>query len=124
MPSAAFPKFCSCRTAKKIPNKVGARTKPYFTPLRMSKGSDIEPAKTTVSFVSSGRPLMMLRSLSGHLIVGRILDRPSLLTRSKAFVRSMKATKSFCRCSLHFSCSCWRENTISMVELLDRKPCF
>ena len=67
MPSVAFPNVCSSRKAKKIPNKVGARTKPYFSLLRMSKGSDIEPAKTTVSFVSSGRPLMMLRSLGGRL---------------------------------------------------------
>lgn len=40
---------------------------------------------------------------------------------SKAFVRSIKATKSGCRCSLHFSYSCRRENTISMVDLLARK---
>ena len=34
-------------------------------------------------------------SLEGHPILGRILNRPSLLTRTKAFVRSMnfKATK-------------------------------
>ena len=32
-------------------------------------------------------------SLGGLPILGRILNRPSLLTRTKAFVRSMKATK-------------------------------
>ena len=55
---------------------------------------------------------MVLRSLGGHSILGRILKRPSLLTRSKAFVRSMKATKSGCLCSLHFSWSCLREKII------------
>ena len=77
MASAAFPKACSSSTAKKIPNKVGAtpaRTKPCFTLLRMSKGFDVEPAKTTVQFVSSGRALMMLRSLGGYMIVGIIFN--------------------------------------------------
>ena len=32
-------------------------------------------------------------SLGGLPILGRILNRPSLLNRKKAFVRSMKATK-------------------------------
>ena len=32
-------------------------------------------------------------SLVGLPLLGRILNRPSLLTRKKAFVRSIKATK-------------------------------
>ena len=32
-------------------------------------------------------------SLGGLPILGRILNRPSLLTRTKAFVRSIKAAK-------------------------------
>ena len=42
-----------CVTAKKIPNKVESRTQPCFTPLRMLEAADVEPSKTTVSFVSS-----------------------------------------------------------------------
>ena len=34
-----------------------------------------------------------MMSLGGHPILERIVNRPSLLTRTKAFVRSMKATK-------------------------------
>ena len=60
--------------------KVVARTHPYFTSLRMLKGSDVEPSKTTVPFKSSRKDLMLLRSLGGHPILGRILNRPSLLT--------------------------------------------
>ena len=82
---------------------MGARTQPRFTLLRMLKAVDVEPLKTTVPFMSSWKDLiirlMMLRSLGGHPILGRILKRPSLLTRSKVFVRSMKATKSGCLCS-------------------------
>lgn len=65
----------------KIPNRVGAKTQPCFTPLWMSKKSDNEL-------------LMMLRSLGKHLILGRILKRSSLLIRLKAFIRSMNAMKS------------------------------
>ena len=35
----------------------------------------------------------MVRSLEGHPILGRILTRSTLLTRSKALLRSVKATK-------------------------------
>ena len=59
----------------------------------MLKVADDEPSKTAVPFTSSWKDLMMLRSLGGHSIMGRILKRPSLLTRLKAFVRSMKATE-------------------------------
>ena len=102
---AAGPNACFSITAKKIPNKVEARMQPCFTPLHMLKVADVEPSKTTVLFMSSWKDLMMLRSLDGHPILGRISKRPSLLTRSKAFMRSMKATKSGCLCSLHFSWS-------------------
>ena len=47
MPSVATLKSCFSRTAKKSRNKVGAMTQPCFTPLQMSKESDIEPSKTT-----------------------------------------------------------------------------
>ena len=75
--------MCFSITAKKIPNKVGARTHPYFTLLHMLKAADVELLKTTVPFMSSWKDMMMLRSLGGHPILGRILKRPSLLTRSK-----------------------------------------
>ena len=47
MPSVATLKSCFSRTAKKSGNKVGAMTQPCFTPFRMSKGSEVEPSKTT-----------------------------------------------------------------------------
>ena len=87
-----------------------------------SQDADVEPSKTTVPFMSSWKDLMMLRSLGGHPILRRILKRPSLLTRSKAFVRSIKATEGGCLCSLHFSWSCLSEKIMSTVDLLARKP--
>ena len=56
MPSVATLESCFSGTAKKSRNKVGAMTQPCFTPLRMSKGSDVEPSKTTEtpSFLPKG----------------------------------------------------------------------
>ena len=76
------------RTAKKIPKSVGARTQPCFTPLRMSKGAEVEPSYTTVPFMSSWNDFTMPRSLGGQPILPSTLKRSSLLTKSKAFVRS------------------------------------
>ena len=96
----------------------------FGCPKGLSKGSDQLSVKDHSALHVLDRERMMLRSLGGHPVLGRILNRPSLpmLTSSKAFVGFMKATKSCCRCSLHILCSCQRENTISMVDLLVRKP--
>ena len=48
MPSVNFPKACFRSVEKKIPNSVGARTQPCFTPLRMLKGSEMAPSYKTV----------------------------------------------------------------------------
>ena len=64
----------------------------------------------------------MLRSVGGHPIFFKVLNNPSLLTKSKALVRSMKAMYSGSHCSLHFSCSCLREKTMSIVDLPALKP--
>ena len=61
--------------------------------------------------MACGKDLIIPMSLDGHLC----------LPVSKTFVRSMKAAKSGCHCSLHFCYSCRRENTISMVDLLARE---
>lgn len=50
--------------------------------------------------------------LCGQPIFRRMLNSPSLLTRLKALVRSMKAMSRGLCCSLHFSCGCQREKII------------
>ena len=111
MPSVADPKACFSRVEKKIPNRVGARMQPCFTPLRMPKESDVEPSKTTVPFTSSSNDLMMLRSLGRHPVLVRILE-------------AVPAHQIEGLCYLHFSYSCLRENIMSTVDLLARKPRF
>ena len=95
IPSVEVPNAYLKRTAKNIPNRVGASTHHCLTPLRMSKAAEVVPSKITVPFMSSWKDLMMLRSLGVQSIFGRILKSPSLLTRSKALARSMKAILAF-----------------------------
>ena len=107
---------------KKIPNSVGARTHPCFTPLVILKGWDEVQLKLIVLWVFSWKEDIMLRSVGGHPIFFRNLSNPSLLTKSKALVKSMKGMYGGLCCSLHFSYSCFRETTMSIVGLLALKP--
>ena len=75
MPSVAEPKACFSITAKKIPNKDGARTQPCFTPLLMSKVSDVEPLKTTVPFMSLRNDRMMLSNLGSTCHPGEDFEK-------------------------------------------------
>ena len=77
-----------------IPKRVGASTQPCFTPLPMSsKGSETLLLNCTDPFVLEWKGSVKLCSLGGQPIFRSALKRPSLLTRSKALVRSMNATK-------------------------------
>ena len=78
------------------------------------KGWDEVQSKLIVLWVFSWKDDTILRSVGGHPIFFRIVNNLSLLTKSKALVRSMKAMYSGLCCSLHFSCSCLREKTMSI----------
>ena len=104
---------------KRVPNKVWARTHPCFTPLGILKVSEDEPSKTTLSFISSWKDLIIFRRFGGQPIFRSILKSPRF-TRSK--VRSMNEMHSDCLCSLQFSCNFLMENILSIVDCLARKP--
>ena len=122
IPYVVVSKACFSTRPKKISKSVGARTQPCLTPLRISNGSEELPLNCTVPFVSNWTDSIMLCSLGGQPIFWRTLKRPSLLTRSNALVRTAKATYKGICCSLHFSCSCRREKTMSIVDRSARKP--
>ena len=65
---------------------------------------------------------IILSSFGGHPILCNSWNRPFLLTRSNAFVRSIKAMYKGMFCSLHFSCSCLTEKIMSTVDLCDLNP--
>ena len=107
---------------KKVPKSIGARTQPCLTPLRISNYSEKLSLNCTVPFVSLWKDSIMLCSLGGQPIFGRTLKRLSLLTRSNALARSMKAMYMGICCSLHFSCNYRREKIMSIVDRSARKP--
>ena len=86
-------------------NRVGANTHPCFTQLQMQKASEETPSNSTNLFMSVLYDWTTFRSFDGSPILARIRNIPSRLTRSKAFVRSVKAVSSDCICSMHFSYS-------------------
>ena len=103
IPFEAVPKACLKSRTKTIPNSVGARTRHCLTPLRMSKGFEDLPLNCTVHFMFVWKDSIMVCNFGGQPIFGRIWKRSSLLTRSNAFMRSMKAICRGVCCSLHFS---------------------
>ena len=122
IPSVVVSNACFSNRPKKPAKGVGARTQPCVTPLRISNGFEELSLNCTVPFVSVWKDSIMLCSLGWQPIFGRTLNRMSLLTRSNAFVRSRKAMYQGICCSLHFSCSCRREKTMSIVDRPARKP--
>ena len=73
-------------------NKVDASTQPCLTPLPTGKASEVPPLKHIVLCMPSWNDVVIASSLGGYPIFRRSLKRPSQLTRSNAFVRSMKAS--------------------------------
>lgn len=124
--------------AKKIPKRFAARTQPCLTPLCMSIDSVVLPLYYNVLFMFRWKNSIRLCSYSGHPILGRILNRPSLLSKSNAFVKSIKVMYRGMFCSLHFPGDggkilcilsiCWRESRtlirrgdVLLVSVIERE---
>ena len=114
IPSDAVPKVCLKSTAKKIPKSIGASLFDAAVDVKGPGGAAVElhcPFHVCVAGFDHALQFWW-----------RIWKRPSLLTRSNAFVRSLKAIYRGICCSLHFSWSSRREKTMSIVGLPARKP--
>ena len=108
IPSGAVPKACLKSRAKKIPKSVGTRTHPCLTPLQMSKGLEELPLNCTAPFMFVWMDSIMFCNFGGQPIFGRIWKRPSLLTRSNAFARSMKA---------EIPASLWQNHQVTRIQI-------
>ena len=95
---------------------------PVLHSFLMRKGTEHEPSNGPVPFMFSWKDTIMLESLRGHLFILRRAQIPPGLTRSKALVKSTKARSRGRLCSRHFSCNCFTEKTLSMVDLPALKP--
>ena len=102
--------------------RTGASTHPCLTLLKMLKGSDALPSESTCPVMSSWNWRIRFTSLIGHLSLDRITQRASLLTLSKAFVRSMKTATRSKFSSMNFSCTWRTEKIMSVVLRFGRNP--
>ena len=88
--------FSRSRTAwdsmqvKKTWKGTGDRTQPSFTPLLIVKASVTFPLERTCPVMSSWKSMIIDMNFGGHPMRSRTVHRASLLTVSKALVRSMK----------------------------------
>ena len=69
-------------------NRVGARTQPCFTPFETGNGSEVSPLSWTLASMPLCSCRTMAMNFLGHPYFAMIPQRPSLLTVSKALVRS------------------------------------
>ena len=102
--------------------RTGASTHPCLTPLEMLKGSDASPSESTCPVMPLWNWRTRFTNLVGQPNLDRITQRASLLTVSKAFVRSMNMAKRSIFCSMHFSCSWRTEKIMSVVLRFERNP--
>ena len=84
-------KACFKSKVKKMLKRVGVSVQPCLTLHSTPNLPDMSPSNCTVLIMPPWKDLTMLRSFGGQPISGSILNRPFLLTRSNALIRSMKA---------------------------------
>ena len=107
---------CLSIILKKMLNRVGARAQPCFTPLAIGKGSERLLFNLTRPRWSSCSWMTILRNFGGQ-------SRRSMISQvSNALVRSTNVTYSPLFCSRHFSWSCLRTKTMSVVPRFALKP--
>ena len=105
-------------------NRVSARTQPCFTPLTMGKEPERSLFNLTWPRWSLCSWITMLRNfVEQQPRCSMIIHNPFLLTVSDALVRSTNTTYSPFFCSLHFSWTCLRMNTmLALLPLLAHNP--
>lgn len=117
--TASHPTWCACRCPQL---NFQMRSSAAVTKMSNSVGTSKGFGNVAVVFYytphTSRQDLMTLQILDGQ----PISKRPFILTRSNAFVRSVKATWRVFFYSQHFSWCCQTENIMPMVEHFTLKP--
>ena len=91
IPSTESLKATRSMREKNIENNVGASTHPCLVPLVTSNSGDLSPPSLTYACIPSWKDLIMSTKCFGQPIFSSTNQRPSRLTVSKAFVRSIKS---------------------------------
>ena len=103
---------------RKMEKSVGASTQPCLTPLVTPNVSETSPPTLTFAIIPVCRPSIMVVNFSGHPYFLSSCHSPALPTVSNAFVKSTNTMYSGRSCSMHFSCSCRRQNIKSTVYII------
>ena len=107
---------------KKTLKRTGARTQPCFTPLLIAKASVAFPLEGTYPVMPSWKSLVIDVNFGGHSMRSRTVHTASLLTVSKALVRSIKTENRGTFCSMHFTWSCLMAKIMYTVLLPGLTP--
>ena len=114
-------KASSCIADRKIEKSVGASTQSCLTPFITLNDSETSPPTLTLPIVPVCRASVIAVNLSGHPYFLSSCHSPVLPTVSNALLESTNTMYSGRSCSMHFSCSCRRQNIISAVLRLPLK---
>ena len=107
---------------RKMEKSVGASTQPCLTPFVTLNNSETSPPTLTFVIIPVCSASIIFVNFSGQpyfLSTCHSLVFPTVLN---ALPKSTNTMYSGCSCSVHFSCSCWRQNIISAVLRFPLKP--
>ena len=107
---------------RKMENSVGASTHPCLTPFVTLNDSDTSPPTLTFAIIPVCSASIIVVNFSGHPYFLSSCHSPVLPTVSIALLKSTNTMYSGRSYSMHFSCSCRRQNIISTVLRLPLKP--
>ena len=101
---------------------MGASTYPCLTPFVTLNDSETSPQTLTFAIIPVCSASIIVVNFSGHPYFLSSCHSPVLPTVSNALLKSTNTIYSGRSCSMHFSCSCRRQNIISTVPRLPLKP--
>ena len=107
---------------RKMEKSVGASTQPCLTPFVTLNNSETSPPTLTFAIIPVCRASIIVVNFSGQPYFHSSCHSPVLPTASNALLKSTNTMYNGHSCSMHFSCSCRRQNTISTVLRFPLKP--
>ena len=114
---------CSSSIAdREMEKSVGASTQPCLTPFVTLNDFETSSPTLTFAIIPVCSASIIVVNFSGQPYFLSSCHSPVLPTVSNALLKSTNTRYSGRSCSMHFSCSCRRQNIISTVLRLPLKP--
>ena len=122
MPSPMSRKASSSIADRKMEKSAGASTQPCLTSFVTLNDSETSPPTLTFAIIPVCSASIIVVNFSGQPYFLSSCHSPVLPTVSNALLKSTNTIYSGRSCSMHFSCSCRRQNIIPTVLRLPLKP--